>query len=112
MNCTYCGTTKDLTLDHKIPKSLGGSDNKENLVMACSRCNMLKSNDGYEVFSKIFTGILDDKEWLNRKRHLNRIRKTLAILAFYKDKYGITDDDLSKVKQVKLKDRQVERFSE
>ena len=37
--CQYCGATKDLTIDHIHPRSLGGPDTWENLVTACSSCN-------------------------------------------------------------------------
>ena len=43
--CQYCGTkAHNLTLDHVIPKSRGGSDSWENLVAACVKCNNKKSN--------------------------------------------------------------------
>lgn len=42
--CQYCGSTKRLTIDHVIPKSKGGDDSWENLVVACSSCNTKKSN--------------------------------------------------------------------
>jgi 5-methylcytosine-specific restriction endonuclease McrA len=41
--CQYCGKmTKDLTLDHVIPKRLGGKSTWENLVSACKSCNNKK----------------------------------------------------------------------
>lgn len=43
--CQYCGTmAKDLTIDHVIPKRHGGPTVWENLVTACRRCNMKKSD--------------------------------------------------------------------
>lgn len=42
--CQYCGATKHLTIDHILPKSKGGGDNWENLVVACSKCNTKKGN--------------------------------------------------------------------
>ena len=42
--CQYCGCTKNLTLDHIIPKSKGGSDSFANLVVACNSCNTKKGN--------------------------------------------------------------------
>jgi 5-methylcytosine-specific restriction endonuclease McrA len=43
-SCQYCGATSRLTIDHVIPKSKGGDDSWENLVVACSKCNTLKSD--------------------------------------------------------------------
>lgn len=42
--CQYCGlkTTK-LTLDHVIPRRLGGKSTWENLVSACRQCNGKKA---------------------------------------------------------------------
>lgn len=42
--CQYCGSTKDLTIDHILPKSKGGKDSWENLVVACSTCNTKKGD--------------------------------------------------------------------
>lgn len=43
-SCVYCGTHKDLTIDHVIPRSKGGIDSWENLVTACHSCNSKKGN--------------------------------------------------------------------
>ena len=43
--CQYCGKrfpTTELTLDHVIPRSLGGQSSGTNLVCACVRCNNRK----------------------------------------------------------------------
>ncbi|MBD1887217.1 HNH endonuclease [Microcoleus sp. FACHB-45] len=42
--CEYCHSPEYLspdrfTIDHLMPKSLGGSDESENLALACHRCN-------------------------------------------------------------------------
>ncbi len=43
--CQYCGTTgKDLTIDHVIPKRLGGGMAWENLVTCCRKCNTRKGD--------------------------------------------------------------------
>jgi 5-methylcytosine-specific restriction endonuclease McrA len=42
--CQYCGKhTHDLTLDHVVPRHLGGSHDWENLVSACKVCNHRKA---------------------------------------------------------------------
>lgn len=41
--CQYCGErTRDLTIDHVIPRSRGGVHSWENLVSACRTCNHRK----------------------------------------------------------------------
>src|ERR1700688_3704142 len=45
--CQYCATvlpSGDLTLDHVIPRSRGGSSTWENLVACCHACNRRKGN--------------------------------------------------------------------
>jgi len=42
--CQYCGQeSKDLTLDHVIPRRRGGEHRWENVVSACIRCNREKA---------------------------------------------------------------------
>ncbi len=41
--CQYCGRqTGDLTIDHVIPRRLGGETRWDNVVSACPHCNHLK----------------------------------------------------------------------
>ncbi|HTI15690.1 MAG TPA: HNH endonuclease [Dictyobacter sp.] len=43
--CQYCGKhSRDLTLDHIIPRSRGGQSTWENLVACCKHCNGKKGN--------------------------------------------------------------------
>lgn len=42
--CAKCGSTYDLTLDHIIPKSLGGRTVKKNLQVLCQVHNNLKND--------------------------------------------------------------------
>jgi len=42
--CQYCGTRKELTLDHVTPSSKGGQHTWANLVTACKRCNAKKGD--------------------------------------------------------------------
>lgn len=40
--CAYCGVADDLTFDHVVPRSKGGRTSWENIVAACSPCNLRK----------------------------------------------------------------------
>lgn len=52
--CGYCGSAKDLTIDHIIPKSKGGKSTWENLVSACTSCNNKKDDKfHYDVGLKL-----------------------------------------------------------
>ncbi|MDO8683546.1 MAG: HNH endonuclease [Armatimonadota bacterium] len=43
--CQYCGhTSKELTIDHVIPKRLGGATTWDNLVCCCRKCNTKKGD--------------------------------------------------------------------
>jgi 5-methylcytosine-specific restriction endonuclease McrA len=42
--CQYCGSRSNLTVDHVIPRSKGGSSNWENIVASCAPCNRRKGN--------------------------------------------------------------------
>ena len=49
--CIYCGSEEDLSVDHLIPRSLGGPDIGDNAILACKSCNASKSNKGvYEWY--------------------------------------------------------------
>ena len=41
-SCQYCGNKKELTFDHLLPRSKGGKTNWNNVVTACSACNVQK----------------------------------------------------------------------
>ena len=46
-HCRYCGrrlTKKSATLDHLVPIAQGGTDERENLVLACGPVNLAKAN--------------------------------------------------------------------
>ena len=42
--CQYCGSKKNLTIDHVIPRSLGGKHSWDNVVIACQSCNSRKGD--------------------------------------------------------------------
>lgn len=49
-SCHYCGvktTTKNRQLDHIIPVASGGTNDADNLVVACRTCNRKKGKTPY-----------------------------------------------------------------
>jgi hypothetical protein len=49
--CIYCQSSTNLSYDHLIPRSRGGPDIADNVVLACKTCNSSKGNKGvYEWF--------------------------------------------------------------
>lgn len=47
--CIYCGLDA-YTIDHMTPVSRGGTNDPENLVIACRACNMEKGNMTYDEY--------------------------------------------------------------
>ena len=43
--CVQCGSKENLTLDHIIPKALGGSCSAKNLQTMCGTCNQKKGKE-------------------------------------------------------------------
>jgi 5-methylcytosine-specific restriction endonuclease McrA len=46
-SCQYCGGahhTSELTFDHLVPRSRGGRTSWDNVVTACTRCNLTKGS--------------------------------------------------------------------
>lgn len=46
--CQYCGSTRNLTIDHIVPRCRGGTDEWTNLAIACSSCNTKKGHKPLE----------------------------------------------------------------
>lgn len=50
--CWWCGKKsplEQLTLEHLIPKSKGGTNSQENLRLACKPCNNKRGNSFYPL---------------------------------------------------------------
>ena len=69
-SCQYCGSSKELTFDHLLPRSKGGKTNWDNVVTACSSCNVKKGgrllkNSGMEIFNMPYRPTTEDlhKKW-------------------------------------------------
>ncbi|SMX31410.1 HNH endonuclease [Octadecabacter ascidiaceicola] len=43
-SCQYCTSSGDLTFDHVVPRAAGGVTSWENVVAACSKCNLSKGS--------------------------------------------------------------------
>ena len=78
--CQYCAATHaTMTVDHVIPRTLGGGDTWENLVCACARCNNIKGFRSLEqaglklirrprrpnqvTFIRLMAGGVPDQRW-------------------------------------------------
>lgn len=48
--CAYCGSTENLTLDHIVPRSKGGSNHINNVLCACKNCNADKGHTEWIIW--------------------------------------------------------------
>ncbi|MBG0199229.1 RRXRR domain-containing protein, partial [Clostridioides difficile] len=74
--CQYCkGLTNDtkLEIEHKHPKSRGGSNSIRNLTVACRTCNQEKGNNTLDEWVQSLSKSKLDKE---RVKNINLILKT------------------------------------
>lgn len=78
-HCAYCGkniSLKKVTMDHVIPKSLGGSNTIDNLLPACKVCNSKKGSSSLEAFRvDFFKDSLTAQERSSQERMLNAVSK-------------------------------------
>ena len=87
--CSYCGASEYLALDHIFPKSLGGKDVGENLVYACRSCNSSK-------------GKKDLMEWMNYKGQfppLMILRRYLKLIIAYCIENNFMDTPVEELNQ-------------
>jgi hypothetical protein len=48
--CAYCGSKENLTIDHIIPQSKGGTDFTKNVVCCCHSCNQSKGHEHWKLW--------------------------------------------------------------
>lgn len=98
--CAYCGASENLSLDHLIARSKGGSDCGDNFVYCCRSCNSSK-------------GALDVIQWhLKRGTFppLNVLRRYLKLAIRYCEQNGLMDQELEDVKSFPFTIPAVEDF--
>jgi len=88
--CVFCRSTSDLTTDHLIPRSRGGDDSADNVVLACLPCNTSRGEKGvFECFG------LKEKDKLHRLvagkylKHLLTLHEQAGTLEISKDQIAI-----------------------
>lgn len=76
-SCLYCGSQENLTIEHIIPLSKGGTSEICNLTRACIHCNSMKSTYSIEewtgrVYEKINYHLSEADRFKKILRNLNR----------------------------------------
>jgi len=94
--CHYCGRLlplQKITIDHKIPKWRGGTDDEANFVMSCGNCNRekdLMTEDEFEFAIKTGTfpqSFLEFMALHDRSVHSKRFQKYRKLLLKRRKKY-------------------------
>ena len=80
-HCQYCWATGDLTFDHVVPRVRGGRTSWENVVAACSRCNLQKGSrslrlSGLSLIKKPRRPMAEDMRNTGRKFPPNHLHET------------------------------------
>lgn len=98
--CAYCGSSENLSLDHLIARSKGGSDCGDNFVYSCRSCNSSK-------------GAVDVIQWhLKRGAFppLNVLRRYLKLAIRYCEYNGLMDQDIEEINNFPFTIPRVEEF--
>ena len=77
--CAYCGTAVEdgarLTVDHIMPRALGGDNSKQNLVTCCSECNETKGDMHPDQWFVQFDESVAWRVWQCVNRDIKSFRK-------------------------------------
>jgi len=80
--CYYCfEPLNEGTLDHVKPQCKGGTDDKQNLVVACQPCNLAKGSMSKSQFRK-FIKIPGSMHWARRRLWLAEMRAVRNIFRY------------------------------
>ena len=55
-----------ISIDHKIPLALGGTNNIHNLAVCCHQCNIIKSTLSYYTYLRLLNLLKKDKELFDK----------------------------------------------
>jgi hypothetical protein len=80
LSCCWCGLSVEdgaqLTLDHLIARSRGGSNEETNLVTACVGCNARRKHYSVAIFARVmsqrFDGQIPAYEFVQHVQHAAR----------------------------------------
>ena len=68
--CVCCGSSENLTFDHKMPKARGGSNDLKNGQILCKRCNQFKADRRISLY--VLKIEIEEAENLKSRQNLNK----------------------------------------
>lgn len=74
--CQYCGkkpSTRELNLDHVVPRSQGGRTSWENIVCSCIRCNLAKGGRTPEAAGMVLRKRPTRPRWFQVLRPMSKV---------------------------------------
>ena len=95
--CAHCGSTvSELTIDHILPKSAGGTNDEDNLIGLCKRCNHHKGMALVDIDSFYFYASENKKKraikyWNLHKQNYMPFQHCCGVES--QEEVGVTDDD-------------------
>ena len=78
--CAYCLSKENLTIDHKIPRAQGGSDDIKNLQCLCMTCNGIKSSMSHKEIRYLIRWLVSQTSimvWRTIRVYITTIVKNL-----------------------------------
>ena len=89
--CYYCGSRKNLVVDHLVPRIRGGPDDSDNLVWACRTCN--SSKHGRDMLAWVLANFFPS---------VLLLRRYMKVVARFCENCGYMDVKLSGVSEVDM----------
>lgn len=91
--CVYCGSLDNLVVDHMVPVTLGGTDDIDNLALACRACNSGKAGRTPEM-AKMAVTVTTALSAMERYRGINE-RVTVTVTPSESETDTETESDKS-----------------
>jgi 5-methylcytosine-specific restriction endonuclease McrA len=93
--CIFCGKKNDLTIDHLLPRSLGGPNDEKNVVFVCGECNSSKGSRRLYEFWTIRRGLEGAKYEVPRIAEGKYLKFVYEVL----EENVLLDLDLNKIRK-------------
>ena len=92
--CEFCGDDRGLEVHHSIPLSVGGTDDKDNLIVCCSKCHAILHRGNRSILTKLGLSRLQERHLaINFYKHFEALKGDFDVYEVfdYLDKYVFRD---------------------